>query len=181
MTVLAGANKISFTLHRKILRENSDFFRKALSGTWKENQEGLVTLPEVDPMSFKVYASWIYSHKLHLQFLEYGSDPSKLLSGHEISPVELLARQELSQPAETISDKTYQDATSMVYFDRQFRLWCHGDFLGDHQVQNAVADALVDCFKASVPDQSRSISTETFHFLTNNTTSACPLRKLLVD
>ncbi|PYI27437.1 hypothetical protein BP00DRAFT_450283 [Aspergillus indologenus CBS 114.80] len=41
-------------------RSSSEFFNKALAGTWKEGRRRTVRLPDVDPGTFGEYSSWLY-------------------------------------------------------------------------------------------------------------------------
>jgi hypothetical protein len=53
VTVDIGEAKTRYTVHRTLLAEHSDYFRKALSGPWKEAEEGIVTLEDVDCQTCK--------------------------------------------------------------------------------------------------------------------------------
>lgn len=179
VTVLAGQKKKSFILHRKVLCENSRFFRKALSGPWQESEEGLVTLAEIDAMSLKAYVSWVYSHKLDRSILLYGSEASELLSDSEISTICEKASRGVSQ-RDSISTERREQSECVILVDRLARLWCHGDFLGDHRFQNAVMDELGNEI-GGTHRSSSYVSLGTFRFLTDSTLPTCPLRKFFID
>lgn len=59
VTILAGHNEVRYTIHQRLLVEDSEFFRKALSGTWKEPQS--ISLPNIDARYFRLYSNWLYS------------------------------------------------------------------------------------------------------------------------
>ncbi|KAI4954278.1 hypothetical protein J4E91_001988 [Alternaria rosae] len=46
--VEAGDTKTRSHVHRWLLVQNSEYFKKALSGRWKETQDGVVTLEDVE-------------------------------------------------------------------------------------------------------------------------------------
>ena len=46
--VNVSASRIKYTVHRSLLVRHSEYFKKALTGSWKEAQEGVVTLKDVD-------------------------------------------------------------------------------------------------------------------------------------
>ena len=46
--IKVGADKTKYIVHRSLLMKHSEYFRKALTGSWKEAQEGVVTLEDVD-------------------------------------------------------------------------------------------------------------------------------------
>lgn len=190
VTVVAGEKKISFKLHRKVLCENSDFFRKALSGPWKENEEKSVTLPEIDALSFKVYASWIYSHKVDHESLAFGKQAGKILAGDEMMPYERNCLR-LERRAEE-HDKAYKErldrymednptAPSSYVGHRIVRLWITGDFLGGRKFQNAVADLLVTGLSTWSPQPQLNLFIETIRLVGYSTVRESPLRKLIVD
>lgn len=52
----SGEDQEIFVLHEHLLRQNSAFFEKALSGAWKETQEGTVKMPETSKKTFAVFA-----------------------------------------------------------------------------------------------------------------------------
>jgi hypothetical protein len=46
--VEVGATKTKYHIHRALLITHSEYFKKALSGPWKEAQEGIVTPEDID-------------------------------------------------------------------------------------------------------------------------------------
>jgi hypothetical protein len=61
-------------VHEDIITARSLFFKKALSGNWKEAEDRMVKLPEDDPMTFRRYVHLLYTNALTVQ-LEQVSDP----------------------------------------------------------------------------------------------------------
>jgi hypothetical protein len=47
--VEVGPNKIKHYVHNALLVHHSEHFRRALSGTWEEAKEGVVTLEGIEP------------------------------------------------------------------------------------------------------------------------------------
>ena len=64
ITVLIGSKEVSFTVHKDVVCDQSNFFRAACNGKWKEAAEKCVRLPEADPHIFGVYVGWLYTGKL---------------------------------------------------------------------------------------------------------------------
>ena len=58
-----GQSKQLFGIHRGLLLHHSQYFQKALTGSFKEATEG-VTLDEDDPVTFQIFNLWLYSGKL---------------------------------------------------------------------------------------------------------------------
>jgi hypothetical protein len=53
--------KESFFAHQTILEANSEYFRTALKKDWVEGQQCIVTLDEVYPPDFHLYAQYLYT------------------------------------------------------------------------------------------------------------------------
>jgi hypothetical protein len=47
IVVEVGDQGTKYHVHKALLTENSEYFKKALNGRWKESQEGLVRLEDV--------------------------------------------------------------------------------------------------------------------------------------
>lgn len=43
-----GPQKKNYYIHKALLMQHSEYFRKALQGPWKEAEEGVVRLDDVD-------------------------------------------------------------------------------------------------------------------------------------
>jgi len=61
VTVLVGASKQPFVLHKGLLCFYSDFFRAAFEGSFKEATERKIELPDVDIDTFEAFQVWLYS------------------------------------------------------------------------------------------------------------------------
>jgi hypothetical protein len=64
IVVEVGAEKKQYTLHKKVLWHHSGYFRGALSGKFKETDNGIITLWDVDVDAFDVFVDFIYDKKL---------------------------------------------------------------------------------------------------------------------
>ncbi|KAM0717913.1 hypothetical protein Q7P37_006245 [Cladosporium fusiforme] len=62
--ILVGEKEKPFVAHRDIICDKSKFFRAACSKNWRESQERVVRLPEVDEETFHSYLDWIYRNKI---------------------------------------------------------------------------------------------------------------------
>ncbi|KAF2833871.1 hypothetical protein CC86DRAFT_415861, partial [Ophiobolus disseminans] len=58
-----GTTKKKYFIHRSLLEEHSEYFRKALNGPWIESQEGVVKLHDVDCGNFDIFVDWLYTCK----------------------------------------------------------------------------------------------------------------------
>lgn len=60
MKIIVGTSKEPFHVHESVLFTSSQFFKAAISGSWKESQEHTIELPEDDPKAFAIYSHWLY-------------------------------------------------------------------------------------------------------------------------
>ncbi|KAK5164056.1 uncharacterized protein LTR77_010147 [Saxophila tyrrhenica] len=69
VNILAGPedDQETFLLHRDLLCSRSDLFRAAIIGDWKEAQEKVVRLPEVNNKLFRVYVGCLYTGTVDLE------------------------------------------------------------------------------------------------------------------
>ncbi|KAF2679122.1 hypothetical protein K458DRAFT_259155, partial [Lentithecium fluviatile CBS 122367] len=56
-----GDDVQSFWAHKELICSKSDFFAKALNGKWKEADENVVKLPEVEAEIFELYMQLLYT------------------------------------------------------------------------------------------------------------------------
>ncbi|KAI9876477.1 MAG: hypothetical protein M1830_006433 [Pleopsidium flavum] len=61
VNVIVGSEKRNFGIHKDLLKHHSTYFDAALTGTFKESQEGLVLLPEDSPDVFELFVNWLYT------------------------------------------------------------------------------------------------------------------------
>jgi len=80
VVIEVGPERKKYHVHRALLTHQSDYFRRALNGEWKEAKEGLVTLDDVEPSicmpdnsafqpllispTVEIFVDWLYSQKL---------------------------------------------------------------------------------------------------------------------
>jgi hypothetical protein len=66
--VLVGTgNQNTFSVHKDIICAKSKFFKTAFmntNGNWRETEEKLMPLPDVDPELFRTYVNWLYTGKI---------------------------------------------------------------------------------------------------------------------
>ena len=59
---------ISFTIHEIVLCATSEFFRAAVKKEWTRALPRVIHLPDEDVIVFKIYVTWLYSHKLAIRY-----------------------------------------------------------------------------------------------------------------
>jgi hypothetical protein len=62
--VKVGDQQKKYTLHTKLLAYHSGYFHGALSGNFKETEDGIIVLSDVDTDAFDVFVDWVYEKKL---------------------------------------------------------------------------------------------------------------------
>lgn len=71
----------TFDVHESLITGRSLFFKKAVSGTWREAQDRLVNLPEDEPATFRCYLHLLYTNTLAIMS---GSLPKTFHEGDEV-------------------------------------------------------------------------------------------------
>ncbi|KAF2492749.1 hypothetical protein BU16DRAFT_529031 [Lophium mytilinum] len=59
-----GDHRECFSIHEKLLTSRSDFFARAMDGSWKESKESVINLPTDSPALFSLYMHHLYTGKL---------------------------------------------------------------------------------------------------------------------
>ncbi|CAN9398345.1 unnamed protein product [Alternaria alternata] len=70
IVVKVGPDGKEYNLHTVLLMHHSGYFRGALSGAFKETDDGVVSLLDVDTDAFEVFVDWAYQGTLR-EDLEY--------------------------------------------------------------------------------------------------------------
>jgi len=66
ISVLVGPGEQLFLVHKDVLCAKFDFFRAACSSRWQRGSEKTIRLPDVHPLWFQSYLSWVYSTSLNI-------------------------------------------------------------------------------------------------------------------
>lgn len=64
VTVYVGPQKKIYLLHKQLLMSGSTYFEKALTGCYKEAEEGIIYLEEETTDAFDLLVRWLYQHKI---------------------------------------------------------------------------------------------------------------------
>jgi hypothetical protein len=115
ITVLVGTDddetdEVEFTVHKDTICEKSKFFEAAVStNRWKEGQDNVVRLPEVDPDEFRTYIHWAYTGKflpeIQWETADVGEHEAKTSYMHGYILADLLDDHELrTHTLETLID-----------------------------------------------------------------------------
>ncbi|TVY82763.1 hypothetical protein LSUE1_G003297 [Lachnellula suecica] len=55
-----GENRTKFVVHKQLICDSSDFFRKGFTGNFLESQQGIMYLPEDQVGSVSLFIDWLY-------------------------------------------------------------------------------------------------------------------------
>ncbi|KAH0014703.1 hypothetical protein KCU78_g8534, partial [Aureobasidium melanogenum] len=64
VTIEVGIEKEHFVVHQSFLCAKSQYFFKALSGSFQEGITRFIQLPDVSPIIFRIFVAWIYHDTL---------------------------------------------------------------------------------------------------------------------
>lgn len=65
LTLLVGPSKKAFVVHKALLVNTCDSFKKATSGEWTESRSNVHTLDDVNVQVFEMFMRWLYTGVLH--------------------------------------------------------------------------------------------------------------------
>lgn len=63
MTIEAGPDRKKYLLHKAFLTHYSEYFRNALKGPWKEAEEGVIPLEDIDLGVLNIFTNWLYTQE----------------------------------------------------------------------------------------------------------------------
>jgi hypothetical protein len=121
ITVVVGADKQEFTVHKDTIRKRFPFVRAACSKRWCEGRASTVALPEHHPVVFHAYLQWAYFSSA--DFLALLNNAWKETKEFPCAEIEAFA-----------------DAYEYL---RTVRLRILSDYLCDKHCKNAVMDSLI--------------------------------------
>lgn len=64
VTLLIGPEHVPYYVHRDFLMHHSGYFKKALAGPWKESEERVVTLDDVEITPFNILVHFLYTSQI---------------------------------------------------------------------------------------------------------------------
>ncbi|KAF2117817.1 hypothetical protein BDV96DRAFT_597690 [Lophiotrema nucula] len=154
--VKAGGSQEGLYLHKAFLSNYSGYFEGALSGSFSETEDGVVTIQDVDEKAFNVFADFIYHHKI----------PDGLKGWAECAEVEL---------------KTGNTETDDMNLDAALLLWYRTYILADRLLVPALKDALLEDFFKEFEDGTSYPHGQGVKEVVENLMDTDPLIDLLVD
>ncbi|KAJ5360619.1 hypothetical protein N7517_009810 [Penicillium concentricum] len=149
--ILVGMSKKPSHVHESILCSSSPFFKKAMSGPWKESAEHTIELPEDDPDMFDMYSHWLYYATIPVIVEGTASDES----------------------TKVLSQEYYDLAKAYVLGDKLLDVKFQNCVIDAIVERHATPDKRNG--RCYIPNK------KTINYAFDNTTESAPIRKLLVD
>ena len=59
-----GPEKQHYHVHKALLTHHSEYFRNAFNGSWKESDNKLVTLEDVETVAVDIFVHWLYNQRM---------------------------------------------------------------------------------------------------------------------
>ncbi|CAD0112566.1 unnamed protein product [Aureobasidium uvarum] len=167
-TILVGSAQEKFIVHQELLCSKSEYFAKALTGTFEESQTGIVKLEDVSPFLFRIFVTWLYSGKLAYTVVDDSSNIDQDFGSLDggFNPAIIKA-----------SDLNCEDV--MTWPEQAFvALYILADRLDVKALRSTTIDILIEFFQEK---RNSAMSAGTYRYINSNTTAASPLRKLVLD
>ncbi|KAK4888590.1 hypothetical protein LTR27_012542 [Elasticomyces elasticus] len=159
ITVLVGEEKVPFTIHTKTVRAKSKFFDAACQREWIEGRERVVKLPEVEPETFELYATWMYQGKIDHETLRMAAV--------------FLAGANKTRLGDKQAKLCWTSTMDLM------RLHVAADFLGDAELMKRAVDGITETITASIPFSYKL--QEIVSYVWGSTSSKSGLRKIVLD
>lgn len=164
-TILVGPEQKKFMVHQPLLCSKSQYFNKALTGSFEESKTGIVKLEDVSPVLFQIFVTWLYNGKIIYTTSNDNSNIDRDFAslGWTIRTPEMPTR----VPEETSTWPNGVLAGLHILADR----------LDIKELRIASIDAFISC----VHRQGGGFYAFECHYIYSNTTAGSPLRTFVLD
>ncbi|KAG9513370.1 hypothetical protein KCV07_g8846, partial [Aureobasidium melanogenum] len=168
-TILAGPDAKKFVVHRALLCSKSQYFTKALTGSFEESQTGIVRFEDISPVLFQIFVTWLYNGKI-VYTISDGTSTIKqdfknflecIIPGHDSDKLQMNANDTSAWPCEVLMG-----------------LYVLADRLDTKELRIQVMDALTESL---LRKKSLGLPPTVYRYVYANTTAKSPLRKFAVD
>lgn len=163
-TILVGPEETKFVVHQALLCDRSQYFAKALTGSFEESKTGTVKLDDVSPMLFKIVVSWLYCGNV---IYTVADDDSNIEDDFA----------DLEAAIDKCSGGLDADDAWTWPYQVLAKLYVLADRLDIRELRNSTIDAL----NTTLQRRGRSLTVNDCEFVDSNTTPESPLRQHLVD
>lgn len=162
-TILVGPGQTKFVLHQALLCDRSQYFAKALTGSFEESKTGTVKLEDVSPVLSKIVVSWLYCGKIM-----YTVDDDNSNIEHDFM--------DLKHGAERCHKNLNADDSSTWPKQVLVKLYVLADRFDITELRRNTIDALIAAIR-----QSGGFGIKVLRFIDSNTSAESPLRRFAID
>jgi hypothetical protein len=165
-TILVGVGirQEKFVVHQELLCSKSQYFAKALTGSFEESKTGIVKLDDLHPVLFRIMVTWLYNGKIVYTVVNNSSNID-----HDFAKVECAK-------VTTRGLKVHEDSSTWPK-EVLVRLFVLADRLDMKELRNNTIDALITAVERS----RTGLKICTYKFIDANTTEESLLRKFAVN
>lgn len=64
ITIDVGADHAKYSVYAELISYYSGYFKGTLNGSWKEAEDRVIELPDIEPRVFDIFIDWLYTKKL---------------------------------------------------------------------------------------------------------------------
>lgn len=64
ITIDVGTEHAKYSVYAELIAYYSGYFKGTLNGKWKEAEDRVIELPDIEPRVFDIFIDWLYSQKL---------------------------------------------------------------------------------------------------------------------
>ncbi|KAF1974612.1 hypothetical protein BU23DRAFT_96408 [Bimuria novae-zelandiae CBS 107.79] len=64
ITVDVGEEHVKYSVYAELISYYSNYFKATLHGPWKEAEDRVIELPDIEPRVFDIFIDWLYTQKL---------------------------------------------------------------------------------------------------------------------
>lgn len=164
-TILVGPDKQKFVIHRTLLCSKSQYFTKALTGSFEESQTGIVILEDISPVLFQILVTWLHNGKIIYTASDERSNIKQDFASLECSMGE--SERWKFNHEDPSTWPTHVLVELFIFADRL-------DIKG-------LGIDVIDALKGSVDSSTYSLHTPAYDYINSNTTATSPLRRFVVD
>ncbi|KAK6001448.1 hypothetical protein QM012_002779 [Aureobasidium pullulans] len=164
-TILVGPDKKKFLVHQPLLCNKSQYFTKALTGSFEESRTGIVILEDISPVLFQIFVTWLYHRKMIYTVSDGKSNIKQDFASLECS---------MRKPNHWKFD--HEDPSTWPSHVL-FHLYIFADRLEVKELRIDVLDAL----NISIDNATYSLNVSAYVYISSNTTATSPLRRFVVD
>ena len=81
ITIDVGAEHAKYSVYAELISYYSGYFKGTLNGPWKEAEDRVIELPDIEPRVFDVFIDWLYTQKLPKRSREWVTPTAEIEAG----------------------------------------------------------------------------------------------------